>query len=92
MAIFLLVFILYLVFGGVSGYAQWRQLFAGSAMKVATLLFFAAVLLHAWVGVRDILIDYVHKLPVRLFLMSVVGLSLLACAAWVLQILLAVGI
>ena len=83
---------IYLGAGGVSDYLQWRQLFAGSAMKIGTLLFFAAVLLHAWVGVRDILIDYVHKLPARLFLLSVVGLSLLACAAWVLQILLAVGV
>ena len=91
-AVFLLVFIAYLATGCVSGYPQWHQLFAATPMKVATLLFFAAVLLHAWVGVRDILIDYVRKLPLRLFLLSVVGLSLLACAAWVLQILLTVGV
>ena len=89
-AVFLVVFAVCLAGGGVSSYQEWRQLFTGTFFRIATLLFFAAVLMHAWVGVRDMLIDYVRNLPLRLFLLSVVGLMLMACAVWVLQILLAV--
>ena len=40
-------------------YAVWRDLFAQGWMRVATLLFAVSLVWHTWVGVRDILMDYV---------------------------------
>jgi succinate dehydrogenase / fumarate reductase membrane anchor subunit len=45
------------------------------------------LLLHVWVGLRDILMDYVHMLALRLSLTAVLLLSLVACGLWALRIL-----
>jgi succinate dehydrogenase / fumarate reductase membrane anchor subunit len=56
-------------------------------MRFATLLFVVSVLLHAWVGMRDILMDYVKPTGVRLALHVVVMCLLVGYAGWAVQIL-----
>ncbi|WP_018150268.1 succinate dehydrogenase, hydrophobic membrane anchor protein [Leeia oryzae] len=46
----------------------WRHLFANHAVKVFTLVTFIALLLHAWVGVRDLWMDYIKPVGLRLTL------------------------
>jgi len=65
----------------------WKNLFAQGWMRVATLLFAASLAWHAWVGVRDILMDYVKPTGLRLF-MEICALVLIACyLGWTVQIL-----
>ena len=52
-----------------------------------TLVFFAALLYHAWVGMRDILMDYLHATSVRLAAESLVALALLFYLIWSASIL-----
>ena len=40
-------------------YAAWKALFAGQWMSFATFLFVVSLLMHAWIGMRNILMDYV---------------------------------
>ena len=61
---------------------ELRALFAGGFFRVATMLFLAALLYHAWVGLRDILMDYVKPVWVRLGLQLVVGQVLVAYLLW----------
>jgi len=68
-------------------YANWRGLFAQPVVNVATSLFFYAILYHAWVGIRDILIDYVHWSPLRYLLWALITLALLGMGIWVTMIL-----
>ena len=68
-------------------FTQWRAFFAGSLMSVATSLFALALLLHVWVGIRDVLIDYVHAVWLRLTMMALTGLVLLGCLLWVVRVL-----
>lgn len=68
-------------------YAAWKDLFARGWMRVATLLFAASVAWHAWVGVRDILMDYIKPAGVRLALQVGVLLALAAYVGWTIQIL-----
>jgi succinate dehydrogenase / fumarate reductase membrane anchor subunit len=68
-------------------YAQWKALFSQGWMRFATLLFFASVFLHAWVGMRDILMDYIKPTGLRLALEVLVILALVGCAGWAVQIL-----
>ena len=68
-------------------YVQWQALFSQGWMRFATLLFFVSVLLHAWVGMRDVLMDYVKPAGWRLALESVVILVLVGAAGWAVQIL-----
>ena len=68
-------------------YATWQALFAGNAFRVATFLFMASLLVHAWVGVRNILMDYAKPYGVRLMLEIVVVGLLVAYGGWTLSIL-----
>lgn len=65
----------------------WRELFSHTWMRVPTLVALLCVYLHAWVGVRDILMDYVKPTIVRLVMQVGVIVALLAYAAWTVQIL-----
>ena len=52
-------------------YALWRALFANAAFLLASFLFMVALLYHAWIGVRDIYMDYVKPVGVRLTLQCI---------------------
>ena len=68
-------------------YVVWRDLFAQGWMRVATLLFMASLAWHAWVGVRDILMDYVKPDGLRLGLQVGALLTIAAYLGWTAQIL-----
>ena len=68
-------------------YTDWRSWFAQPWMGVATVIFAIAVLLHVWVGIRDVLIDYVHAVWLRLLFMAATALMLLASLLWVMRAL-----
>ena len=68
-------------------YGVWRELFAQGWMRVATLLFAASLAWHAWVGVRDILMDYIKPDGLRLALQVFTILLLGAYVAWTIQVL-----
>ena len=72
--------------GGID-YALWKALFADGAFRIATLLFGLALLWHAWIGVRDIWMDYIKPTAVRLALEVVTFVVLAGYAAWLAQIL-----
>jgi len=56
-------------------------------MSVSTTLFATALLLHVWVGIRDVLIDYMHAVWLRLLFMSVTALVLVVSLLWVVRAL-----
>jgi len=93
-AMYIGLFSLYLVavflFSAPSDYAQWKAWIGGSLVSVAMLVFVVTVLMHAWIGVRDVLIDYVHPIAIRAALLGVVALSLLAMGLWAAQALILV--
>jgi succinate dehydrogenase / fumarate reductase membrane anchor subunit len=68
-------------------YDVWRELFAQGWMRVATLLFAVSLAWHAWVGVRDILMDYVKPDGLRLALQVLTLLVIAAYVGWTVQIL-----
>ena len=68
-------------------YGVWKELFAQGWMRVATLLFAASLAWHAWVGVRDILMDYVKPDGLRLALQVLTLLTLAVYVGWAVQIL-----
>ena len=76
------------LFDAPAGFGEWKALFSGRAMQLATMLFVAALLYHAWVGIRDVLMDYVKPAAVRLALQVGVILSLVVYMGWTVLILL----
>lgn len=70
-----------------SDYAAWNAFFAPVWWRLLTLLFFVFMLLHAWIGVRDVLRDYVFNLRVRAVMQVLVDAALLGNLAWICFIL-----
>lgn len=87
-ALFVVYLAAILLFAAPADHAAWSGWVASPGVTVTGMLFFIAVLLHAWVGVRDILIDYVHHAGLRLGAMTGVALILLGSGIWAAKILL----
>jgi succinate dehydrogenase / fumarate reductase membrane anchor subunit len=68
-------------------YQGWSGLFAHQWFKVVTFAALASLFYHAWVGVRDVTMDYVHMVALRLILQVATILWLVGCAGWAAQIL-----
>jgi succinate dehydrogenase / fumarate reductase membrane anchor subunit len=68
-------------------YASWKAVFAQGWMRAATFVFVVSVLIHAWIGMRNIFMDYVHPTGLRLALQIFTILWLFALAGWAMQIL-----
>ena len=88
MALFTLVVLAQVVFGrGPIGYDKWAGIFAPQWMKFLTFVVIAAMLYHVWVGMRDVLMDYVKPVALRLVLQIFSITWLLGCAGWAIQVL-----
>ena len=68
-------------------YSVWKDLFAQGWLRVATILFAVSVAWHAWVGVRDILMDYIKPDGLRLSLQVGTLLVIASYMGWTIQIL-----
>jgi len=68
-------------------YWQWKVLWQTPLVRYATVLFILSLLLHAWVGVRNIFMDYIKVAALRLTLYVLVIGALLWYAVWSVQIL-----
>lgn len=82
MAIYSIGLILYIVSHPGLSFAEWHSLFACEWMKVATILFLAAILMHAWIGIWTIFTDYVKPFVIRCVLNTLVLLLLAASFIW----------
>ncbi|MBT2971365.1 MAG: succinate dehydrogenase, hydrophobic membrane anchor protein [gamma proteobacterium symbiont of Ctena orbiculata] len=90
-AIYLLLFIIFMlqqmILNPPQDFAAWQGWVAQPLIGLGLILFFASLLLHAWVGFRDVLIDYVHPTAIRVTLLTLAGFILLGCAFWVVKII-----
>lgn len=68
-------------------FSQWQAWVVSTPVMLSLLVMVLFTLLHAWIGIRDVLIDYIWHTGLRLLLMSLVALSLLASGFWALMIL-----
>jgi succinate dehydrogenase / fumarate reductase, membrane anchor subunit len=87
MGLFTIGFIVCLVWHAPATHADWKAIFSGTFVRLATMLFFASLLYHAWVGMRDIFMDYVKPVYPRLALQTIVGLVLITYLVWAASIL-----
>jgi succinate dehydrogenase / fumarate reductase membrane anchor subunit len=87
MALFTIVLLVQVLMPGPLGYERWAGIFSAQWMKLLTLVTFIALAWHAWVGVRDILMDYVKPVGARLSLQVATLVWLVACTGWAIQVL-----
>jgi succinate dehydrogenase / fumarate reductase membrane anchor subunit len=88
MALFTLVVLVQVLFTqGAIGYDKWAGIFSAQWMKTLTFAVIVAMLFHAWVGMREILMDYAKPTSVRLALQVFSIVWLVGCAGWAIQVL-----
>ena len=88
MALFTIILLAQLIFTrGPLGYDLWAGIFAAQWMKVLTFSVIASLLYHVWVGMRDVWMDYVQPVAIRLVLQVFTIVWLVGCAGWAIQVL-----
>ena len=87
MALFTLALVVQILLPGPMGYEKWSGIFSAQWMKLLTFVTVLALLMHVWVGVRDILMDYVKPMVARLLLQVATLVWLIGCAGWAIQAL-----
>ena len=88
MALYTIILLIAFLSGKNFSYEGWAGLFSQQWFKIATFVTFLSLFYHAWVGVRDVLMDYVTKsVGARLALQVAAILWLVGCAGWTAQII-----
>jgi succinate dehydrogenase / fumarate reductase, membrane anchor subunit len=87
MTLFTLVLLVQLLLPGPLGYERWAGIFSAQWMKVLSFTVVVALAWHAWVGMRDIWMDYVKPVGMRLVLQVATIVWLVACTGWAVQVL-----
>ncbi len=87
MALFTVVLLVQVLMPGELGYDRWAGIFSQQWMKFLTFALIVSLAFHAWVGVRDIWMDYVKPVGVRLALHVFTLVWLVGCAGWAIQVL-----
>jgi len=65
----------------------WQVVFHRTSFRLATFVALMATFAHAWVGMRDIIMDSLRSTAVRLTAEIVVIVALVLYAGWAIQIL-----
>ncbi|MDR2991149.1 MAG: succinate dehydrogenase, hydrophobic membrane anchor protein [Burkholderiaceae bacterium] len=88
MAVFTVVLLVQVIFApGPLSYDTWAAIFSAQWMKFLTYVAILALAWHAWVGMRDIWMDYAKPASLRLLLEALTIVWLVGCAGWALQVL-----
>ena len=87
MAIFTLIVVVQVLLPGPMGYDKWAGIFSSQWMKVLTFVVIVSLLYHVWVGMRDVWMDYVKPVGIRLALQVFTIVWLVGCAGWAIQVL-----
>lgn len=87
MAVYTVVLLVRFFMGHDFSYDGWASVFAAQWMKLATFVALVALAYHVWVGVRDIWMDYVKGVGLRLTLQVLTIVWLLGSLGYAIQIL-----
>lgn len=87
MAVFTVVVVAGVFAGAASSTQAWQAFIGFGLVRFLSFLFVVSLCWHAWIGVRDIWMDYVKPLAVRLVLHVLTALVLFGYAGWAIQIL-----
>ena len=87
MAAYTVIFVVLLAGQPRLDYATWHGFMSGDFMRFFTFLFTLSLMYHAWVGVRDIWMDYVKPTGLRLVLHVLTLRALLGYTGWAVSIL-----
>lgn len=91
-AVYIVLFIIYALFcyysAGSISYVLWKDWLYNPLNTTVVGIFVIALLFHAWIGMRDVVLDYVHNTMLRIFILGVLLGVLIASGLLVFRVLL----
>lgn len=85
-ALFIALFVIYiflvLLLNNPLNSHDWASWVATPYNNISIALFLIAVLWHAWIGIRDIILDYIPNIVGRLLVLTLVGSTLVGSGLW----------
>ena len=85
-AIYALSLIVWMIINAPINSSTWSGAFSHPIVIISTVVFYSSLFVHAWVGMRDIFVDYAKPSSVRFVLLTALALSLLVMTIWLLLI------
>ena len=93
-ALYLGGFLIYLtsilLCSGTMTFIQWQQWLADPVHSTLILIGFVMLFLHAWIGIKDVAIDYISSLLVRSIVLMLLGLAFMVALVWSSRVLILV--
>ncbi|MCK5395380.1 MAG: succinate dehydrogenase, hydrophobic membrane anchor protein [Gammaproteobacteria bacterium] len=91
-AVYIVLFIVYAVLcfftAETIAYTSWKSWLYDPFNTTVVGIFVIALLFHVWIGMRDVILDYVHNIMLRIFILAMLVGILIGCGLWVFRILL----
>ncbi len=76
-ALYVFFIIGFFIISGPLTYQSWHGFFSLTFTRVFTLLTLLSILVHAWIGLWQVLTDYIKQVAVRLVLQGLIVVALL---------------
>ncbi|MDU0809772.1 MAG: succinate dehydrogenase, hydrophobic membrane anchor protein [Burkholderia sp.] len=86
-AVYTIILLVKFFFAHDFSYRSWTLIFTTEWMKISTFAMMLSLSYHAWIGVRNILMDYIKSLYIRFILQLLSIVWLLICSVYTIQIL-----
>jgi len=90
-ALFLASFLIYFVASFILidqiNFDQWRQWNTQPMNSILLFIGFIMITIHAWIGIKDVIMDYVHHVVARAIVMMLFAFMLIICLVWASQTL-----
>ena len=86
-AIVFLIFIFAMALNVNSNISSWQSLFNYTLFKIFIQIFFIALVVHAWIGIRDIWMDYIQCNAMKLTLHTLTILWLLGSLIYSIKVI-----
>ncbi|MDZ4255887.1 MAG: succinate dehydrogenase, hydrophobic membrane anchor protein [Sulfuritalea sp.] len=87
MAVYTLIIFAAALGGATASREAWQAFMAHGFIRYISFLFIVSLCYHAWVGIRDIWMDYLNSAALRVILHVLTLLALVGYAAWAVQII-----
>lgn len=82
MTLYIALIVMLLVIYRPASFYDWHALLSPVWFRLATLVFFVSLVIHAWLGVSDVFKDYIFNLKLRAYLQTVVDILLVVYLIW----------
>lgn len=87
MAFYIVLLAIMLLIMQPADFAAWHNFVSPIWFRLLTLIFFMCLLMHAWLGVSDVLQDYVFNKTLRGYMQIAVDIALVTYLFWLMFIL-----